>query len=243
MAFIYIVQLLGKKGQFWSWRFWHWAIKTLHIWFLCDWLIKCKQTLFLTSVYWLLWLGRRRFRSGLDRNEGDVSVSHSSVAGWAVSSPFASLCWLISFQREGTWLFNTLHASTPCSQLVSNLTLQNFPSVAATAHHGRQSWVSPCRRTVPPWKAHQGGVGKSMQSSRKISGPPRLIPPTSLPNSAGTWSRQGLLQLLSFAHMRHEHRWGLSWEELPQSMRMLVGSTWQKVTLTGWGQQGVSACR
>jgi len=43
--------------------------------------------LFLTSVYWLLWLGRRRFRSGLDRNEGDVSVSRCSVAGQAGLHP------------------------------------------------------------------------------------------------------------------------------------------------------------
>lgn len=146
--------MLGKKLCFQSWRLCHLTVKTLHIWFVCDWLLKCKQTLCFLPLFtgccgWVegglevVWTERRamwRFPLLCCR------------ASWAVSSPFASLCWLISLQRGGTWLLNTFCASIPCSELLSNSAHQNFPRVAAKASHGRQSCVSTCGGTVPPWR-------------------------------------------------------------------------------------------
>lgn len=57
--------------------------------------------LFLTSVYWLLWLDRRSFRSGLDRKESDVAVSHCSVAGQVGLCPALLPAYVSSFLFRG----------------------------------------------------------------------------------------------------------------------------------------------
>lgn len=57
--------------------------------------------LFLISVYWLLWLGRRSFRSGLDREESDVAVSHCSVAGQVGLCPALLPAYASSFLFRG----------------------------------------------------------------------------------------------------------------------------------------------
>lgn len=182
MVFVYTVQMLGKKWRFWSWGLWHWTIKALHIWFLHDWLIKCKETLCFLPLFtcYRVWV-----EGGLEVVWTKMRVMSQCPTALLQGrlgcvQPFCQPVLLISLQREGTWLLNMLHASTPCSQLLSNPAHQNFPGVAATASHYRQGWVSWYGGSVPPRTARQSGVGMSTQSSRKIPGPPSLIPPAFL---------------------------------------------------------------
>lgn len=168
MAFIYIVQMLEKKWCFWSWRLCHWTIKTLSIWSLYVWLTKCKQTLCFLPLFagycgWVEWVLEVVWIEIRVMSQCPTALCR---AGWAVSRSFARLCWLVSLQREGTWLLNMLHVSTPCSELLSNPAYQNVPSVAGTARHGKQSWIPVCVGTVPPWKACQGWVSLSRAAEK-----------------------------------------------------------------------------
>lgn len=119
-----------------------------------------------------------------------------------------------------------LHASTYCSQLFSKPAHQNFPTVAATTSHGRQSlprkyitvgWVKVCR-----------AVGKSqvLQASS---------------HQLFYWVLMGFGDARTILHVHVQtsevgtgknHCRGWRW------LQALTAS-WQEVTLPGQGQQGI----
>lgn len=137
------------------------------------------DSLFLTSVHWLLLLGRRRFRSGLDRNEGDVSVSLCSVAGQTGLCPALLPACVGSFLFRGKgsgYLICSMpaHPALGCFQTLPikiPLVWQPQPATADRAgyqpgvgqslpgQHIKVGWVSLCRAPeksqVPQTSSHQ----------------------------------------------------------------------------------------
>lgn len=95
---------------------------------------------------------------------------------WAGSSPSASQCWLFSLQRQGTWLLNMFCASTPCSQLPPNPAHPNFPSKAATAGRAGCQHFQEQPGNVCPGECIGVRWGRLCRMTRKIPGPPGLIP-------------------------------------------------------------------
>lgn len=174
MAFIYTVQMLGKKWRFRSWRLCHWTIKTLHIWFLCDWFIKCKQTLcFLPLFICYCWV-----EGGLELvwiETGVMSQCPTALlqAGWAMSSR----CGSFLFRGKGPGYltcFMPAHPALNCFQTLPvkiSPVWQSQPVAADRAgyqhvrerslpgQHVKVGWVSLCRAPeksqVPQASSHQ----------------------------------------------------------------------------------------